>query len=77
MFDKFVNCFVAFVRDISVCDVVWTRRIVWNFVNRRKLFGLKPKISLCSVTFCQVGKFGGKSLLCELGCNISSSVFPN
>ena len=25
MFDKFVNCFVAFVRrDISVCDVVWT-----------------------------------------------------
>ena len=25
MFDKFVNCLVAFVsRDISVCDVVWT-----------------------------------------------------
>ena len=75
-----IKYFVAFVRDILLCDFVWTtrtRRIVWNFVNRRKVFGLTHKISFCSVTFCQLGKFGGKSLLCVLACNISSSVFRN
>ena len=79
-FSLLTNCFVAFVRDILLCDFVWTtrtRRIVWNFVNRRKVFGLTHKISFCSVTFCQLGKFRGKPCFCAGSCNISSSVFRN
>ena len=75
-----IKYFVAFVRDILLCDFVWTtrtRRIVWNFVNRRKVFGLTHKISFCSVTFCQLGKFRGKPCFCAGSCNISSSVFRN